>query len=838
MTIINSALNNILNSASNLKNAIDDAGVLDAKKAAAAPTPTSTTNTSNVSASDTLNYLANNANALTVGNVLLKPTAAQTAEAKLKVAELKALGITLNTSDVATINKITIGINLINGAVTLSGVNGTSTNPITVTRSNVKGINSVNITGSSNVTVAADAATANTTTIARDCTNVLTSTQRTANAKTADLAAMGITLNTTDAAAISKITYSKDANGVVTLTGISGTTTNPFSLTINKAKGINAVNIASSQNVNVVYDTSCKVTTSGSTNVALTTKGQQIKKDLATMGVTVNTNDESILSNITYSRDARRVLTISGINGTSTQPVLVDVTKTPNVVNVAFANSSNVIFNPDKTAVNSTFAGNNCTNVNSISQVVSQKVSALASMGIYVTGPDQMSIVNMNYSKDTKTGIVTLSNVVGTTSTLFDVNTTNLKGINGVNIVSSSNVTMTTGTKNNTTIGANCVNVETSTQRAADKTISDLKSYGITLNTTDVTTINRISYSKDSTTGIVTISNLVGSDTNLINLNAVSTNGIKGVNITNSINATIFTDAATVNTTKIGANCGNVEFSAQRAAENSAANAASNAAAKISQLKGYGITLSTSDVTAINNLTVSKDAATGIVTLSGINGTSTTPITVNVANNAKVNIANSNNALVITASGSSATQNAGNCKNVTIETTSQKKKSDLEAYGVVVDAAATDDAYWNSINYTLSGKLLKITGANGTTASPKTITIGSNATIDSISFDDKDTNNIKLNVNNTVNTQFQVYITGNSAENVSVTYAKDTTTPWVWTYEGSFTPYAPNNYIVTPATMTINSFNVANKTASFATKTKVYALANSLTLTNGVYAGQ
>lgn len=480
MTIINNALNNILNSASGLKKAIDDAGVLDAKKAAASPTPISAANSSNVSASDTLTYLA----AASANNALKIPTTAQTIEAKLKIAELKALGITLNTSDPAIINKITIGISILSGKVTLSGINGTTTNPITVNTAKANGINSVNITNSSNVTVATDSATAKTTTIGSNCKNVETSAQRTAE--------------TAAATAKSKI------------------------------------------------------------------------DQLKTYGVTLGISDPAIINKMTISKDSSGVVTISGLDSTPASLIPLSVTKVNGINGITITNSSNITVTTDANSANSTKINSNCFNVKTAAQRASeataaQKVAQLNSMGIilsigYDTAKNADQINKITFSKDAN-GVVTVSGLSGSASEPLILSTIKRSGTNSIVIANSSNVTYGVPSVFPISAGSNCANVESLAERTRDQRVGELKALGITLNTSDPNIINRLGYSKDSATGIVSLTGVVGDEKSPIQMTIASANGVKGVSIDNSVYVKVLTDSATTSSTKVGNNCYNVVVS-------------------------------------------------------------------------------------------------------------------------------------------------------------------------------------------------------------------------------------------------------------------------------------
>lgn len=637
VSINNNLSNSILNSLTTLKKAVDDSGVIDAKKAAASPTPTTNSSTSNLSASDNLNYLANSPNTLSV-SASLTQSSPLTLTDKLKLQELSLMGITVGSTDHNVISKINFSVNITNGAVTVSGINGNATSPTVVNVSKVKGFNSVNFTNSSNVTINTNPASKSSTTIGSSCKNVETTEQR-----TADIAAASA-----------------------------------------KAK----------------------------TDL------------LKSCGVTLSTTDVSTINNISITKDAKGIVTLSGINGTSA------------------------------------------------------------------------SLINVNIAKT--------------------------NGVNGVTISNSTNATVVSdsASASTTTIANNCTNVKTAAQRTADDKVAALKTLGISVNTTDVNTINNITYSK-STNGIVTVSGINGTVSNLLQVSVSSAPNVRYVIFDNSSNTIINTDKNTASTTMISNHCSNVKTADQIASE--------KATAKVAQLASYGITLSTTDVNVINSITVSK-GSNGIVNISGVNGSTTAPITMNLSNSAKVNITNSQNVSVVTDKTATATQDAASCKNVSINSISQVKKSALEALGLVINTPATDANFWEGLTYKVDGTYLTLSGASSKDGSVRNISVSSSAKFDSLAFSDDDTKNINVNVDNSVNNKFYTYITSNKAENITVTLAKDNYSSWIWTNIGAFDP-------IKGSTVTISSLDVQNRTVSFPTQTNVRGSGKNITATNGVVLG-
>lgn len=500
MTLINNALNYLLNSASGLKKAIDDAGVLDAKKAAASPTPTSAANSTNLSANDNLNYLSNNANTL-LGKTSILQMPIPSIETRFKIAQLAALGISVNTTDAKTIANIKTTTDSKTGIVTVSGLNGSSTNPVTLTTTKVKGVNGITITNSSNVTVNADSATTSSTKIGTGCTNVLTATQRAAS----------------------------DAKSKIDL--------------------------------------------------------------LKSYGVNVGVTDPSIINKMTISKDARGIVTISGLDSTPASLIPLSVTKANGVNGITITNSSNITVTTDANTANSTKINSNCFNVKTAAQraaetTAAQKVAQLNSMGIilsigYDTAKNADQINKISFSKDAN-GVVTVSGLSGSASEPVILSTIKRSGTNSIVIANSSNVTYGVPSAFPISAGSNCANVESLAERNRDQKVAELKALGITLNTSDPNIINRLGYTKNSATGVVSLTGVVGDENNPLQMTIVSANGVKGVSIDNSINVKVLTDSSTISSTKVGSNCYNVVLSNTKSATATKATATTlNVSAKL-----------------------------------------------------------------------------------------------------------------------------------------------------------------------------------------------------------------------------------------------------------------
>lgn len=343
------------------------------------------------------------------------------------------------------------------GTLTISGIEGRDKNkPMTMALEKGSSIKKIVIKNSTNLNVSSQ----NGSTVALDiptCTNVCR-TGKTgrifADAKAQEnyktLKSAGITLEPANVDALANLKYSKLSDGSVQLSNLSGTSSTPIKLTMEKKDGIKSVSISDSSYVN----TNIK---SGLLNVAIDSctgvgSSAQIKaeanlKTLKDAGISINSTDVKMINDISYSKDEKGNVTLKGLKGTANQPldIYVDSSKAKSV-NIDF--SENVVFHrAEKINVKT---GLYCSNVKTVEKLAEEKIAQLEKLGVSITATKCEDISNIKISKNSD-GKYTLSNIKDANLIIKSKD-----GVKGITISDSKNFNASYEKGSNLLIGNNC----------------------------------------------------------------------------------------------------------------------------------------------------------------------------------------------------------------------------------------------------------------------------------------------------------------------------------------------------------------------------------------------
>lgn len=395
---------------------------------------------------------------------------------------------------------------------------------------------------------------------------------------------------------------------------------------------------------------------------------------LKKLGISVISNDTKALSAINISKGANGQYTISNLNGTANTPLSLNFSKAGGVNGITITGSSYVNTNvPSGCAVNVDLT--TCTSTgNSNQKYAEYNYQSLKAKGITLSKNDVSTLQNININQSSN-GKYQISGLNGTSSDPITVNVAKTAGVNSIEVLGSKYANITSNCDVVTT-GANCNSVNLATPGKAAKIISDLKNFGVTLDTTDMNIICNITYSKNAA-GTLNIDGLNGTASHLVNLNVKKTDGIKMVNLnSNSSNINYSVDGNFYDDLKVGQKLG---IQVASAPSKNIQPAYNRAIINNTNLHNMGIILSAGPGAKTNNFTAdevqrfinlyySKDPNTNIITLSNFNGTSAAPFEATLVKNVKVNITDSSNCVINCPSGSSATQ-AASCNNVKVKLT-------------------------------------------------------------------------------------------------------------------------------------------------------------------------